>query len=212
LTALARYDEALAAYEVAIDSATRAGNTAVRMGAIAYRAITLLLMGDVSRAEEDVAAIVPEIGSQIAADSVPAMALLQAQARIEAAHDRLPQAIAGLTRIVQFYDDRHMAVAPVVRTLLIRGDIYLRQGDADAALADAARALAVSRPLQGDKPYSSLTGLALLLTARVEESRGDTAAAKTLAGDAVPHLTATLGAEHPDTRLALGFSGTRPES
>ena len=206
LTALARYDEARAAYDVAIDSATRAGNTAVRIAGIAYRAMTLLLMGDLSRAERDVAAIAPEIGSQIAADNVPAMAVLQAQARIDAAHARLPEAIAGLTRIVQFFDDRHMAVAPLVRTLLIRGDVYLRQGDTDAALADAARSLAVSRALQGDKPYSSLTGLALLLMARVGESRGDPPAAEALGSEAIPHLMATLGAEHPDTRSAEAFA------
>jgi hypothetical protein len=95
-----------------------------------------------------------------------------------------------------------MAVAPVVRALNIRGDLYLRAGDSDAAMADARRALDVSRSLQGDKPYSSLTGQALLLKARVLEDRGDHATARAVASEAVPQLTETLGATHPDTQSA----------
>ena len=52
LSSLARYPEALEAYRVAIESATRAGHTGVRVGALAYRADTYLLMGDVDRAEQ----------------------------------------------------------------------------------------------------------------------------------------------------------------
>src|SRR4029453_14046279 len=51
LSTLARYDEALAAYGVAIESATRAGNAGVRVASLANRANTYLLMGDVKRAE-----------------------------------------------------------------------------------------------------------------------------------------------------------------
>jgi eukaryotic-like serine/threonine-protein kinase len=206
LASLARYPEALEAYRVAIESATRAGHTTVRVGALAYRAGTYLLMGDTRRAELELADIAPLVGNSIPADSVPAMMILQVQARIDAAHGRFAEAIVGLTKIVEFYDGRGMAVAPLVRALSFRADAQLGKGDANAAIADARRALAISRRLQGDKPASSLTGLSLLTIARIEESRGDREAARLAAKEALPHLRETLGPEHPDARRAAQFS------
>jgi tetratricopeptide (TPR) repeat protein len=207
LSTLARYPEALAAYEVAIESATRGGNAAVRIGTLAYRANTYALMGDVARAEQELAAIAPQVGKSIAPDSVPAMTILHVQARIDTERGRLPEAIAGLTRIVEFFDGRRMAVAPVVRALNIRGDVHLRAGNTGAALADARRALEIARNLQGDKPYSSLAGQSLLLMARVHAARDESSAARVAAGEAVPHLLQTLGARHPDTRRAERYAG-----
>jgi eukaryotic-like serine/threonine-protein kinase len=206
LSALARYPEALDAYRVAIESATRAGHEVVRVGALAYRASTYLLMGDVPRAESELAAIAPLVGKSVPADSVPAMVIMQVQARIDAAHGRFPAAIAGLTKIVEFYEGRDMAVAPLARALNFRADAQLGKGDAEAALADARRALEMSRRLQGDKPWSSLTGLSLLTIARIQENRGDHEAARVAAKEALPHLRETLSPEHPDARRAAQFS------
>jgi tetratricopeptide (TPR) repeat protein len=208
LSSLARYPEALDGYRVAIDSATRAGHTGVRVAAVAYRAGTYLLMGDVDRAERELAEVAPLIGETVPADSVPAMTITQMQARTQAARGRYDDAIAGLTKIVTFFDGRQMAGAPLARALNFRAEATLGKGDLDAALADARRSLEISRRLQGDKQWSSLTGGALLTIARIEESRGDRHGAGELARQAVPHLRETLGAEHPDTRRAEQLAGT----
>jgi serine/threonine protein kinase/tetratricopeptide (TPR) repeat protein len=208
LSSLARYPEALEAYRVAIESATRAGHTGVRGGALAYRAGTYLLMGDVNRAELELADVAPEVGKSIPPDSVPAMTIMQVQARIHAARGRFDEAIAGLTKIVEFFDGRSMAVAPLARALNFRADAYLWKGDADSAYADARRALEISRRLQGDKPWSSLTGLSLLSIARIQESRGDHDAARLTAKEALPHLIETLGSEHPNARRAAQYAGS----
>ena len=134
--------------------------------------------------------------------SVPAMTFVQVQARIHAARGRFDEAIAGLTKIVDFYDGRGMAVAALARALNFRAEANLGKGNTDAALADARRALEISRRLQGDKPWSSLTGLILLSIAHVQERRGDHEAAVAAAREALPHLKETLGAEHPDTKRA----------
>jgi tetratricopeptide (TPR) repeat protein len=207
LSSLARYPEALEAYRAAIESATRAGHTGVRVGALAYRAGTYLLMGDIDRAEREVADVAPEIGESIPPDSVPAMTILQVQARVDAARGRFPEAIAGLTKIVEFFDGRGMAVAPLARALNFRADAHRGQGDAHAALADARRALEISRRLQGDKPWSSLTGLSLLSIARIQEGVGDHDAARLAAREALPHLIETLGPDHPDARRAEQYGG-----
>jgi tetratricopeptide (TPR) repeat protein len=202
LSNLARYPEALDAYRVALESATRAGNEVVRAGTLAYRAGTYLLMGDVHRAETELAEVTPLVGKSVPADSVPAIVIMQVQARIDAAHGRFPEAISGLTKIVEFYDSRGMAVAPLVRALNLRADAQLGKGDADAAMTDARRALEISHRLQSDKPWSSLTGQSLLTIARVLENRGDHGAARATAKEAVPHLRETLSPDHPDTHRA----------
>jgi serine/threonine-protein kinase len=202
LSALARYDEALEAYAVALEAAEKSGNAGVRIGSRAYRANTYALMGDVASAERELGAIAPEIGKAVPADSVPAMVFLQARARADAARGRLPEAIAGFTKIVEFFDGRQMTVAPLARVLIARGETNLEAGNREAALADGRRALEVSRGLQGDKPHSSLTGLSLLLLSRIYECRGQHSEARAVASEARPHLVETVGAEHPDSRRA----------
>jgi tetratricopeptide (TPR) repeat protein len=208
LSALSRYGEALEAYAVALASATRTGNEAVRIGTLAYRANTYLLMGDVGRAEQELVAITPEIGKSIPADSVPAMTILQAQARLDAARGKYPPAVAGFTKVIDFFDGRKMTVAPLARALIARGETQLKAGDADAAMADGRRALEVSRSLQGDKPHSSYAGLSLLLIARVHESRGDPESARESASEALPNLVETLGEDHPESRRARQYPVT----
>jgi tetratricopeptide (TPR) repeat protein len=134
------------------------------------------------------------------------MTIRLVQARVAAARGRLSDAAADLTQVVEFFDSRHLAVAPLARVLIVRGDVYLKQGNMTAAIADAERALKVSRALQGDKPYSSLAGQSLLLLARIQESRGQHFAAREFANEAMPQLTETLGADHPDTRRALQYA------
>jgi serine/threonine protein kinase len=209
LSALARYEEALAGYQVALEAAEKSGNAVIRVGTRAYRANTYMLMGDAALAEEELAAIAPEIGKAVPADSVPAMAFLLAEARVDAARGRYPQAVAGITKIVEFFDGRQMKVASLARALVARGEVHLETGDLAAAMADARRALDISRSLQGDKPHSSLTGQSLLLMARVHQGLNDLPAARAAAEEAVPQLNGTLGAEHPDSRRAREQSSGR---
>lgn len=86
-------------------------------------------MGNIGQAEPEVAEIAPEVGKSIPPDSVPAMMILQVQARIHAARGRFPEAISGFTKIVEFFDGRQMAVAPLVRALNFRADANLGKGD-----------------------------------------------------------------------------------
>jgi hypothetical protein len=80
--------------------------------------------------------------------------------------------------------------------------VYLRQGDAEAAMADAQRALQMARALQGSRAHSSLTGLALLSVSQVHLHQGADAEARLAAAQALSHLSVVLGNEHPDTQLA----------
>jgi tetratricopeptide (TPR) repeat protein len=215
LASLARYPEALAAYDRAIASAERAGNTASRFTNLANRAGTYVVMGELDRAERELAALIPEVGKSIAPDSVPAMSIRYVGARIAAARGRTAEALAGYTNVIEFFDRRGMAVAPVSRTLNARAEVHLKTGDVTAALADAERSLQIARAVQGDSPRSSQTGLAYSVLARVYERRGDLAQARTAANSAIQHLQATLGVHHPETVQARQLlqrlaSGTAP--
>jgi len=130
------------------------------------------------------------------------MTILQAQARLDAARRRYPAALAGYTRVIEFFDGRDMTVAPLARALIARGEAHLEAGAFDPAMADARRALEVARSLQGDKPHSSYTGLALLLIARVQERLGERAAVRETTQEAMPNLAKTLGEQHPAFRIA----------
>ena len=55
LAALGRYNEAFAAYDVAIEAAERTGNKLVRARSLVSRAGTYVFMGNVVRAEEELA-------------------------------------------------------------------------------------------------------------------------------------------------------------
>jgi tetratricopeptide (TPR) repeat protein len=200
LAALGRNTEAIEAYGVAIESATRSGNNTVRITGLAARATTYVAIGDLDRAERELSELAPEVGKSIPVGSVPAMTILYAMARLDCERGQHSAALASLARIIAFFEGRGVAVAAIVRAHALRAEVHLRQGNAAAAMADARRALEVSRTLQGDKPYSSHTGTALAMMALIHESTGDLAAARTVATEAVPHLVETLGTNHPETR------------
>ena len=199
LASLARHPEAMQAFDVAIGVAVKTNNVAAHLHALVNRAGTYLLVGDVDRADRELAAVEKQFGSMIPPDSVPAVTIRYLKGRLAAAHGDLPQALSQLTTTIDFFDQRGMAVAPVTRALNARADAHLKNGDIVAARTDARRALEMSRKLQDEKPHSSLTGQSLLQLAEVESVAQAKDAARSAAREAFENLVATLGATHPDT-------------
>ncbi|HEY0939776.1 MAG TPA: serine/threonine-protein kinase [Steroidobacter sp.] len=205
LASLARYDEAIEAFDAAFAAATRNNNMASVTHSLVNRAGTYLLRGDIERAERELAVVDRDYGAMIPADSVPAVSILHIKGRLAAARGELPTALAHQSAVIDFFDQRGMAVAPVARALNARADLHVKLGDIESARADVERALSICRKLQGSKRYSSLTGLALLQLADVEKAAGVEAAAVAKAGEAAQHLVETLGDSHPDTVRAKAF-------
>lgn len=202
LRELARYPEALAVFESAIDEATRSENVVMRVDGLVNRAATYLAMTDLNRAEQDLAAAVATAGQAVGPQTATGLSLKLVQARTAAARGRLDEALSGLSAAVDFFEARKVAGGALANALRARADVYLQQGDLKAARADAQRALAIAREVQGEKSHSSLTGLALSLLARIREQEGLRFEARTAAAEAVAHLSETLGAEHPETLRA----------
>jgi len=76
------------------------------------------------------------------------------------------------------------------------------RGDLVAALAAADRAIAMARSSVEPGAFSKQIGLAQLALDRALHAQGRIEPARTALGSTVEHLTPTLGADHPDTRLA----------
>lgn len=205
LASLARYEEAAKSFDEALAASQRANNVGGQLHALVNRAGMYMMMGDHPRAERELREVEQTFGAAIPPNSVPATAIQHIRGKLESARGDLDAALADQTAVIQFFDTRQMAVSPLTRALSARAEIYARRGDFAAARSDAQRAVEISRKLQDAKPHSSLTGLALLQLAQVELAAGDTPNAQQIANEAIPHLEATLGAEHPETLRAKGL-------
>jgi TolA-binding protein len=90
----------------------------------------------------------------------------------------------------------------LIQSLVARANVNLQLSNSSAALADARRALELARAARHPNKYSSLVGESLLMLARVQESLGQHDEAHASAAEAISHLEATLGAQHPLTLRA----------
>ncbi len=203
LTVLAHYPEAIDAYTQSIAIATRHGHTRGRMIALAQRGTAYVLMGDLDRAEQDLADAIKTAGPGFSLESPQALQLRFLKARIAGARGRYAEALEGVSGVIAFLDTRKEHTTGAVATALrVRGNLHLQFGQVELAAADGRRMLEIARSLQGGKPWSSHVGEALWILARAHAMAGDRASAKKEAAEAARHLTETLGADHPTTRAA----------
>jgi eukaryotic-like serine/threonine-protein kinase len=202
LASLARYPEAMEAFEIALDAAERVENVASQLHGLVNRAGTHMLTGDIDRAARELEAIEEKYSGMIPSDSVPAVTIQYIKGRIANSRGEFQQALQLLSSTIDFFEQRQMHVAPVTRALNARAEVHIKRGDIAAARRDAQRALEISRTLQNTKPYSSLTGASLLQLAEVESAAGNRVEAKTLASDALDNLSQALGPQHPDALRA----------
>jgi serine/threonine protein kinase len=212
LASLARYEEALQEFEVALVASERANNLASVLHTLANRAGTYLLMGDVYRAARELETIETRYGAMLAPDSVPGITIAYLKGRLELARQRPALALTALNASVAFFDERKMYVAPLTRALSARAEAHLRLGDEEKAAADARRAVEISRKLQDAKPFSSLTGASLLQAAEVALAKGQPEEARRMAAEAWSHLNEALGEAHPDAQRARWLAQDPPAS
>jgi len=202
LRELARYAEALEGFDLAVASAQQSGRADMRVDALVNRAATYLAMGNLAKAEQAMAQARAEPDVAINPNSATGISLTAVQARIAAARGDLSAAASSLSALIDSFDRRKFVSGTVTSVLRSRCDVYLRQGNAEAAMADAQRALQMARALQGSKAHSSLTGLALLSVSQVHLHQGADSEARLAAAQALSHLSVVLGNGHPDTQLA----------
>jgi tetratricopeptide (TPR) repeat protein/predicted Ser/Thr protein kinase len=199
LSQLARYPEALAVFDEGIELATRSENMYdVAIDRVA-RADILVSLGRVDQAEQELQKLASLMTTSIGREGSVTQRVTRVRARIAAAENRLPDAIAGYSELIALPG---VAKVMLTRALVERADLYLKTGASDLALADAQRSLELARALQRDKPYSAFTGRALAALSRCQQATAATSEAKVTAGEAAINLAKTLGDDHPDTQWA----------
>ena len=203
LAQLGRFDAALALYERDLPRAQQSGSHRSVVNGLLGKSRVLLALGQTQAAQATYDAAAAEIGTTVARETPEGIGAYGVEARLAAAHGDLPRALQAYTNSIDFFERRQLKIGALAAALYGRGDIHLLAGDAEAALADAQRALDISRTLQGQKRASAHTGLSLALLSRIQDSHGNQVEAEKLAREAVVQLREALGPEHPETERVL---------
>ncbi|WP_280154777.1 protein kinase [Piscinibacter sp. XHJ-5] len=207
LEQLARFEEAEAAYDRALDAARRNGLVAGQAYALVGRATVQAERGQMPAAQASLDAAASMLQTLPPAHSARLRATF-AQARIDAARGDLDGAARRHTGVIELLSAKGAATPPLLTAYRQRAELSLKRGDASQALADARQALELARKLQGSNPHSALAGLAQLTLARVQRQAGEHGAAREGLAVAQSELRQTLGPDHPETRAATQLLGT----
>ena len=89
------------------------------------------------------------------------------------------------------------AIGFTATALTLRALARAQLGEGDGALEDGSRALALTRPGQGDALHSSRTGRCLMALAAAQQALGNAPAARATALAAAEQLQATVNPAHP---------------
>ena len=197
---LHRDAEAATAFDASVAGARIAGNQHFSSDGVVRAVRALVADGRLDEAQSRLAAL-PGVDDEIERGSRNGVRYLLAQASIALARgaasdaDQLAGRALGLVAA-----GSHLAVQREASMIAARA--ALAQGDLARALDHAQSATARARAEALDPASSSCVGEALLLQAQVQTQRGRTAAAASLARDAVAHLQDNLGPTHPLTTQA----------
>jgi serine/threonine protein kinase len=200
LAELHRLPEAARYAEQAIVRSKGTTNRWMAKGVRLTRAGIYREMGEARRAEQLLAQVEPTIEGSPTESAYMALALSE-RALLAQARGDLPAALSLMTRALTTVEaNPHSSSAP--RYLTRRSAILLDMGRFDYARADAERAVAIEQKSGFAGPGTSGLGRAYLALGRALHAQRHYDDARAAFTAAVEHLTPSLGADHPETRLA----------
>ncbi|HEX6704205.1 MAG TPA: serine/threonine-protein kinase [Albitalea sp.] len=211
LEQLGRYDDALAGYALTLDASQRNGFVGGQAYALVGRASVLTALGRIEPAQASLDEASALLQALPPAHSARVRHSL-VQGRIDAARGDAAGAATRFGTVIELLAAQKAATPPLVQAHRLRAEAALLRGDAPQALADASKALALARSLQGTNPHSDLTGLASLTLGRALRKGDELARTREALSTAQAELSATLGADHPDTRAASELLAALPQS
>jgi eukaryotic-like serine/threonine-protein kinase len=195
--------------ERAYAKAQETGNQVVVTQSLSVRASIYRALGDFTRAARALAEYEAQITRRVPAGHIAYGRLANEQALLAAARGELPAAIEA--------SDRALAIARArdlrdyqAEFLMSRAAIELQRHQAGQARTHAAAALTFERAAVAPGRVSAVLGHGYLTLGRALVAEGRLAEAQPALASAVEHLTATLGADHPDTRLAAQLASGAP--
>jgi serine/threonine-protein kinase len=202
LDTLARYREAAIYVGRALEGARESGNEYPIRVALGQQAKIALHLGDLARARTALDEIEPRLPRALAPDHYTFAAIASLLALLAAASHDDVAAIAPANRAVDLAHG-HPESAFVLPDLLVRRSVLeTDMGRAVDARNDAEAALALEQSTIVTGSSSTLRGATYLALGRALALEGDTNAAARMLEAAAAELRATVGVDHPDTRLA----------
>jgi serine/threonine-protein kinase len=195
---LARYPEALHAYQEAYEAAEHQSFLPVKPYAYIGQAKVYLATGDLPQAQQALDRARQWL------DGAPSLraGFNMTQARLAAARGELASAQRDMSEIVEQLSKNAPNSTRMSDAYRERASVELLQHNLITAKADAEHALQIARTSQADQPSSNTSGAAWLVLGRVLQAGGDKVAARRAALQAEANLSNTLGAQHPQTLAA----------
>ena len=201
LNQLARYEEARRVLEAGRATA-RQHNNRQALGLAAQALVRAdRSLGDLAAAEKALAEA-EETASAFPATHAFRAELSREQGMLAMARRRDDDARRLLTEALQFHQKAARPSIPYVETLLDLTELERRSERSAQAEEHARAALEMSEKLRDGRPHSAWVGRSQLALAEIRRARGDVAEARRLLGEAVAHLTPTLGETHPAVQEA----------
>ncbi|MBC8058234.1 MAG: serine/threonine protein kinase [Rhizobiales bacterium] len=206
---LGRNEEALTRYRSVLEASTAAGDVQSKVFALCGKAAVHLQMGELERAREALDQARTVIRS---ADFPPhhAAALRHSlvRARLDTEAGQPQAARQELDGVIKVFIARQSHGGPLAAAYRLRADAMRATGDLMAAAADARSAIKIAESAQAGRSHSFQTGMAWLALADVQHAARDPSSASQSAREALAHLQAAAGPQHPaiarTMRLASG--------
>ncbi len=206
LNRLGKSDEAIPRLEAAGRELRAAGNTTWVLQADYHLARALMLSGQHERSLQLLTEIREVWNKNATANKDRLADLSRTLAEIELAHGRIKEAKEQIDESLKLFG--YPSAQPALNltaALTTASRIYSKLSQQQEAEAFARAALKISEGIARERNQSADVGEALLALASIHQAKGDGAAAKDSAQQAVEALSNALGQSHPLTHQALSL-------
>jgi eukaryotic-like serine/threonine-protein kinase len=206
LIELGRIDEAQRYADEAYQKARADGDEVIARYALGSRARIFRARGQYAQGMQALSDLERQFRRVYPADCACFGSIASERGILAAAHGDGDRAMAEMDKAVASAADDKRRPDVLPRILARRAEIELALGRPDAARADAERSVRLHIANAVPAAHSAFLGVAYLVQGRALLALGSTAEAATALSSAVQELGPTLGADHPQTRLAERLS------
>lgn len=204
LESLGRYQEARADYEIEVNRAAQQHNAIAQAQGLSGLASTAQALHDSAAAADYVERVTAVLTPDIPRGAAPWRWRAVAQGSLDMNGGRFDAAREQFTGALS-----RPNTATGMAARLGKSEAELRAGDPTAAQEDAQLALGTATTMQGDMPYSNLTGLSWLALGRAQLQLGNDAEARHALERAADNLSNTVDDSHPALLEARNLLSTR---
>jgi tetratricopeptide (TPR) repeat protein len=192
LESIGRFEEARAAYERELEMGEEHQNPESQAHALSGLASAALAAHDPSACSRYLARFAAILAPWAPPGTPPWRSYASLQARLTMEGGKFAEAREQFSRALE-----NLPVTSGLTVRLGRSEAALRAGDAEAAASDARVVLDAAQMVQGNLPYSDVTGLAWLALGRAQRQLGQSAQARQSLSMAEQQLSNVVDANHP---------------